>query len=45
MLDQLRSQSVNYVVEFGDDLIYAFPELPQTPAGQALLREVQVILS
>lgn len=45
MLDQLRSQAVNYAAEFGDDLIYAFPELPRTPAGQALLREVQSILS
>jgi len=45
MLEQVRAQSVNYVAEFGDDLIYAFPELPQTPAGQALLREVQAILS
>ena len=45
MLEQLRAQSVNYVAEFGDDLIYAFPELPHTPAGQALLREVRMILS
>jgi RHS repeat-associated protein len=45
MLEQLRAQSVNYVADFGDDLIYAFPELPHTPAGQALLGEVRMILS
>jgi RHS repeat-associated protein len=45
MLDQLRIQAGNYAVEFGDDLVYAFPELPKTPAGQALLQEVQAILT
>ncbi len=45
MLDQLRLQATNYALEFGDDLIYAFPELPKTPAGQAFLTEVQAIFT
>ena len=45
MLDQLTRQAGRYAVEYGDDVIYAFRELPQTPAGQALQRQAQQILS
>jgi hypothetical protein len=45
MLDQLRTQAGSYVAEFGDDLIYAFPEQARTAAGQAFQQEVHMLLT
>jgi hypothetical protein len=44
MLEQLRIQATTYGAEFGDDLIYAFAELPHTAGGQALMREAELVL-
>ena len=42
---QVANQAGNYAIEFGDELIYAFPEAPRTAAGQAFLQEVQAVLT
>jgi len=45
ILSSLGDQSARYALEYGDDLIYAFKQLPSTPAGQQLMTQARDILT